>query len=61
MAPHATLYLVEAQSNSLLDLFCTVTVAGNLVNAAGGGEVSMSWGSGEFSAETLGGPSLHKA
>jgi hypothetical protein len=54
MAPGATVYLVEAQSNSLLDLFCAVTVAGNIANAAGGGEVSMSWGSGEFSAETLG-------
>jgi subtilase family serine protease len=60
MAPSATLYLVEAQSNSLLDLFCAVTVAGNLVNAAGGGEVSMSWGSGEFAAETLGDPVFTK-
>jgi subtilase family serine protease len=56
MAPNATLYLVEAQSNSLLDLFCAVNVASKLVNAAGGGEVSMSWGSGEFPAETLGDP-----
>jgi kumamolisin len=56
MAPSATLYLVEAQSNSLLDLFCAVTVASNLVNAAGGGEVSMSWGSGEFNGETIGDP-----
>jgi kumamolisin len=54
MAPAAKLYLVEAQSNSLLDLFCAVTVASNLVNGAGGGEVSMSWGSGEFASETLG-------
>jgi len=54
MAPAATLYLVEAQSNSLLDLFCAVTVASNLVHFAGGGEVSMSWGSGEFSGETAG-------
>ena len=52
MAPGATLYLVEAQSNSNKDLFCAVTVASNLVSAAGGGEVSMSWGGGEFSAET---------
>jgi kumamolisin len=56
MAPGATVYLVEAQSNSLLDLFCAVSVAGNLVQAAGGGEISMSWGSGEFSSETLGDP-----
>jgi len=53
MAPEATLYLVEAQSNSFLDLLCAVTVAGNLVKAAGGGEVSMSWGSGEFPSETI--------
>jgi subtilase family serine protease len=52
MAPSATLYLVEAQSNSYRDLLCAVTVASNLVNLAGGGEVSMSWGSGEFRAET---------
>ena len=53
MAPEATLYLVEAQSNSFLDLLCAVTVASNLVKAAGGGEVSMSWGSGEFPSETI--------
>lgn len=52
MAPQATLYLVEAQSNSFRDLFCAVTVASNLVAAAGGGEVSMSWGGGESPAET---------
>ena len=52
MAPSATLYLVEAQSNSFRNLLCAVTVASNLVAAAGGGEVSMSWGSGEFPAET---------
>jgi kumamolisin len=52
MAPGATLYLVEAQSSSYADLFCAVTVARTLVHAAGGGEVSMSWGSGEFSGET---------
>jgi len=52
MAPSATLYLVEAQSPSLADLLCAVTVASNLVNAAGGGEVSMSWGGGEFLGET---------
>jgi kumamolisin len=47
MAPSATLYLVEAQSNFDTDLYCAVTVASNLVAAAGGGEVSMSWGGGE--------------
>ena len=52
MAPSAKLYLVEAQSNSFRNLLCAITVASNLVAAAGGGEVSMSWGSGEFPAET---------
>ncbi|HEY6341770.1 MAG TPA: S8 family serine peptidase [Bryobacteraceae bacterium] len=52
MAPLATLYLVEAQSNSNADLYCAVTIASGYVAAAGGGEVSMSWGSGEFSGET---------
>jgi len=54
MAPNAKLYLVEAQSSYFTDLLCAVTVAGNLVARAGGGEVSMSWGTGEpasFSAQ----------
>jgi len=51
MAPAAILYLVEGQSNSYADLLCAVSVAGALVNLAGGGEISMSWGSGEFPAE----------
>jgi len=52
MAPGATLYLVEAQSNLNLDLYCAVTVASQLVAKAGGGEVNMSWGGGEFPLET---------
>jgi kumamolisin len=52
MAPRAKLYLVEAQSNNNTDLFCAVTIGSNLVKAAGGGEVSMSWGGGEFPQET---------
>jgi kumamolisin len=52
MAPEATLYLVEAQSNYYTDLLCAVTVASGLVQKAGGGEVSMSWGGGEFPGET---------
>jgi subtilase family serine protease len=61
MAPHAMLYLVEANTNSFSDLFSAVLVAANLVrcgktttcpsNASGKGEVSMSWGGGEFSTE----------
>ncbi len=52
MAPHARLYLVEAQSNYDTDLYCAVSVASTLVAAAGGGEVSISWGGGEYPGET---------
>jgi len=52
MAPKAMIYLVEASSSNLSSLMTAVTDAGNLVSAAGGGEVSMSWGSSEFSGET---------
>ena len=61
MAPHAMLYLVEANTNSFSDLFSAVLVAANLVrcgrtracdgDAHGKGEVSMSWGGGEFATE----------
>jgi kumamolisin len=52
VAPNAKIYLVEAASNSYSDLFLAVSRASSLVAAAGGGEVSMSWGSGEFPNET---------
>jgi kumamolisin len=52
MAPSAKIILVEAASNSLSNLLAAETVAANLVAAAGGGEVSNSWGGGEFSGET---------
>lgn len=62
MAPHATLYLVEANTNSDTDLYSAVLVAANLVrcgkttncddDAHGKGEISMSWGGGEFSNES---------
>lgn len=62
MAPHAKVYLVEANSNYYSDLFTAVIEATNLVqcgvesgcapNAKGKGEVSMSWGGGEFTEET---------
>ena len=51
MAPAAHLYLVEANSANTSDLFAAITKAAKLVEAAGGGEVSMSWGGGEFAAE----------
>jgi kumamolisin len=53
MAPRAKLYLVEAQSDYNTDLYCAVSVASNLVAAAGGGEVNMSWGGTEFPQETF--------
>ena len=52
MAPNAKIFLVEAATNRFRDLFPAVLLAANLVATNGGGEVSMSWGSGEFSAET---------
>jgi subtilase family serine protease len=52
MAPSAHIYLVEALSNSFSDLFAAESKAIALVKAAGGGEVSNSWGGSEFSSET---------
>ncbi len=52
MAPSAQIALVEAASNNFDDLMAAVDVAYNLVQAAGGGEISMSFGSSEFSDET---------
>src|SRR5437588_730966 len=52
MAPNARIFLVEAKTNSFASLFQAVLVASNLVATNGGGEVSMSWGSGEFKNET---------
>jgi kumamolisin len=51
MAPSATLYLVEANSDSLADMFAAVRVAALCVQGAGGGFVSMSWGGREFAGE----------
>lgn len=48
MSPSAHIYLVEANSNSNDDLYVAVTKAASLVAAAGGGEVSMSWGESEY-------------
>lgn len=53
MAPHAKIFLVEANTNFFSDLFPAVLLAANLVASNGGGEVSMSWSSGEFTQETL--------
>jgi kumamolisin len=52
MAPSAKIVLVEAASNRYTDLMTAEDVASKMVNAAGGGEVSNSWGGSEFSGET---------
>ena len=51
MAPSAKIILVEACSNSYADLLYAEQVAGIQVAAAGGGDISNSWGSGEFASE----------
>jgi kumamolisin len=51
MAPGAQIVLVEANSNSDLDLYTSELIAGGLVSGAGG-EVSNSWGGIEFPEET---------
>jgi subtilase family serine protease len=51
LAPSAHIYLVEANSSNNSDLYAAVAKAIALVQAAGGGEVSMSWGGSEFSTE----------
>jgi subtilase family serine protease len=48
MAPSAHIYLVEASSNSNDDLLNAVAVATKCVQAARGGQVSMSFGNGEI-------------
>jgi subtilase family serine protease len=52
MAPGAKLFLVEAASNSGNDLLTAISLAGTLVAAHHGGEVSMSFSFGEFSQES---------
>jgi subtilase family serine protease len=52
MAPNARIFLVEAATNSGNDIFNAIVLAGNLVAANGGGEVTMSFSFGEFSQET---------
>jgi subtilase family serine protease len=51
MSPKAKIVLVEANSNSYSDLFAAEQVAAQIASAAGGGEVSNSYGGGEFSGE----------
>lgn len=51
-APNAKIYLVEAKSPSHADLYAAVQLAGKLVAADGGGEVSTSWGGDEYVGES---------
>lgn len=52
MAPGAKIILVEACSNSYADLMYAEQIAEQQVNLKGGGEISNSWGSGEWSTES---------
>ena len=52
MAPNAILVLMEAASSSFTDMFYAVEVAAEYAEIFGDGQVSMSWGAGEFSGET---------
>jgi hypothetical protein len=52
MAPNAKIFLVEANS-SFEDLCAAATLAGQLVASSSGGQVSMSFGGGEFAEESL--------
>jgi len=52
MAPHAKIILVEAFSNSYTDLMRAEDRAAQLVAAAGGGQVSNSWGGSDSAGET---------
>jgi subtilase family serine protease len=51
MAPSAKIILVEACSSSLNDLLVAEYVAGVEVAKYGGGDISNSWGTGDFSGE----------
>ena len=52
MAPSATIILVEACSSSYTDLMYAEQIAEQQVLAYGGGQISNSWSSGEFSNES---------
>lgn len=52
MAPHAKIFLVEADSATNEGLFLAEDRAGDLVTAAGGGIISNSWGESEYPEET---------
>ena len=51
MAPSAKIILVEACTNYTTDLLFAEQVAGMQVTKAGGGQITNSWGGGEYSSE----------
>lgn len=52
MAPNATIIYVEACTNSYEDMMYAEQVASQQLLAYGGGQVTNSWGSGEFASQT---------
>jgi len=53
MAPKANIVLMEAASSSLVDMYAAVDAANAYIASHGGkGEISMSWGTGEYGGET---------
>jgi len=58
MAPNAKIVLVESASNTYVDLFQAVDVANAQSNVK---QVSLSWGGGEFSGETVWDSHMKKA
>jgi kumamolisin len=52
MAPGASIVLVEAATNSNADLLVAVDKATSIVQGAGGGQISMSWGGSESRRES---------
>jgi subtilase family serine protease len=52
MAPNAVIILVEACDNSFANMYYAEQVAGSWVQAYGGGNVTNSWGAGEYAGET---------
>jgi subtilase family serine protease len=50
LAPVATIFLVEAQSNSYQDMIGAVICGNRLLAGGGGGEMSLSWGGSETDA-----------
>ncbi len=61
MAPSAKIFLVEAQNNQLANILTAIQAAQYLVSQNGGGQISMSFGFGDFVGETTVDPVLAAA